>query len=292
MRRHPVVVGVDLTPAGIRAATTGWTIAQAGDVPCHMVHAMAEPPSLTRGAPEGTESVDVLERLMESLHVEISEQLRETVPPEALAELEVHVGEPTWVLGRTIDETSAHLLVLGGKHHPAPVRWFGGSTAHNAVRSLEVPVLVAAAPATAFKRILVALDLSEAAVPTLDAAMTFAELFDAEIRVLSVVEPLPSIPDVDVQVDEGEHFRSIEREIRALLANVEQGLSVDTVVQSGSAARMIADQAASWNADLVVVGSHGKGVVDRVLLGSTTERLLNKLPCSILVIPVHEPKAT
>jgi len=64
-------------------------------------------------------------------------------------------------------------------------------------------------------------------------------------------------------------------------------VALDTVVQSGSAARMIADQASSWEADLVVVGSHGKGLVDRVLLGSTTERLLNKLPCSILVIPVR-----
>jgi nucleotide-binding universal stress UspA family protein len=251
---------------------------------------MAEPPSLARVAPEGTESVDVLERLLDSVRTELAGQLEQHLPAEALANLEVHVGEPGWILGKALDETSARLLVLGGKHHAAPIRWFGGSTAHNAVRSLEVPVLVAAAPVTGFTRVLVALDLSEAAVPTLDAAMTFAELFNAELRVLSVVEPLPSIPDVDVQVDEGEHFRSIEREIQSLLANVGDGLTVDTVVQSGSAARMIADQAGSWNADLVVVGSHGKGVVDRVLLGSTTERLLNKLPCSILVIPVHEPK--
>jgi len=41
--------------------------------------------------------------------------------------------------------------------------------------------------------------------------------------------------------------------------------------------------------DLVIVGSHGKGWVDRVLLGSTTERLLNKLPCPVLVIPVRAP---
>ena len=40
-----------------------------------------------------------------------------------------------------------------------------------------------------------------------------------------------------------------------------------------------------WGADLVVLGSHGKGWVDRMLLGSTTERLLSHLPTSMLVIP-------
>jgi nucleotide-binding universal stress UspA family protein len=288
MKRHPVVVGVDATPAGVRAATTGWTIAQAGDVPCHFVHAMPEPPSLTRGVPDGTESVEMLERLISATRSELAAKLGAAVPAEAIANLDILVGETAWVLGKAVDDVGARLLVLGGKHHLAPVRWFGGSTAHKAVRSLETSVLVASAPVTRFTRILVALDLSEAAVPTLDVATMFGELFGAEVRVLSVVEPLPSLPDVDVQVDEGEHIRSIEREIQALLAGVEHAVEVDTVVQSGSAARMIADQAATWDADLVVVGSHGKGIVDRMLLGSTTERLLNKLPCSILVIPVHE----
>lgn len=288
MKRHPVVVGVDPTPAGTRAAVTGWAIAQAGDVPCRLVHAMAEPASLTRGAPDGTESVDLLERLIETTRSELAAYLQADVPPEALETLMVMVGDPAWILRKAVDDTGARLVVLGGKHHAAPVRWFGGSTAHNAVRTFDVPVLVTAAPVRQFGRVLVALDLSDAALPTLDAATTFAELFGAEVRALSVVEPLPSIPDVDVHVDEGEHLRSVERDLQARLASVEYGVAVDTVVQSGSAARMIAEQAESWGADLVVVGSHGKGVVDRVLLGSTTERLLNKLPCSILVMPVHD----
>lgn len=288
MRRHPVVVGVDPTPAGIRAARTGWTIAQAADVPCHLVHAMPDPPSLTRGVPDGTESVELLEGLIGAARDALAEQLQNDVPAETLESLDVLVGEPSLILAKAVEDKAARLLVLGGKHHAAPVRWFGGSTAHNAVRTFEVPVLVAAAPVTRFTRVLVALDLSEAAIPTLDAAITFGELFDAELRMLSVVEPLPTIPDVDVQVDEGEHIRSVEQEIQRLLADVGESLTVETIVCSGSAARMIADQAVAWDADLVVVGSHGKGVVDRVLLGSTTERLLNKLPCSILVIPVHD----
>jgi hypothetical protein len=39
------------------------------------------------------------------------------------------------------------------------------------------------------------------------------------------------------------------------------------------------------------VGSHGKGWVDRALLGTVTERLLNQLPVSLLVVPVRKPDA-
>jgi nucleotide-binding universal stress UspA family protein len=54
----------------------------------------------------------------------------------------------------------------------------------------------------------------------------------------------------------------------------------------GMPVEMITEQAAEWHADLLVVGSHGKGWVDRLLIGSVTERLLNQLPTSLLVVPV------
>src|SRR5207245_342837 len=45
-------------------------------------------------------------------------------------------------------------------------------------------------------------------------------------------------------------------------------------------------EATDWKADLLVVGSHGKGWAARVLVGSVTERLLNHLPTSLIVVPV------
>jgi hypothetical protein len=59
----------------------------------------------------------------------------------------------------------------------------------------------------------------------------------------------------------------------------------DQVVRTGPAVETILAEVAAWQADVLVVGSHGKGWVDRLLVGSTTEQLVNALPASVLVIP-------
>lgn len=289
MSPSPVIVGVDPTPAGVLAATVGCAVAEAMQAPCLLVHAVREPAALSHGAAESTERADTLERFLEATRTTLEHELAPHVAGSALEHLEVRIGNPAWVLGQATREEGAQLLVLGGKHHSAAVRWFGGSTAHHAVRTIDVPLLVAAAPTTRFERVLVACDLSEATVPTLEAARAFGRPFGAQLRVLTVVEPLPAIPDVGIQIDEGEHLRITEREVAAMVSGGGDGDRLETIVQTGSAARTITDEAAGWGADLVVVGSHGKGWVDRVLLGSTTERLLNRLPCSILVIPIRAP---
>lgn len=285
----PVIVGVDPTPAGALAATVGCAVAGAVPAPCHLVHVVREPAGLSRGTAASTERADTLERFLEVTRSALERELSPHVAPSSLEHLDVRIGNPAWMLGQLAREMAARLLVLGGKHHSAAVRWFGGSTAHHAVRMIDVPLLVAAAPTTRFDRVLVACDLSAATAPTLAAAQAFGRPFDARLRVLTVVEPLPAIPDVGIQLDEGEHFRATEREAAELVAGIESRDCVESIVRRGSAARTIADEAASWGADVVVVGSHGKGWVDRVLLGSTTERLLNRLPCSMLVIPIRGP---
>ena len=60
----------------------------------------------------------------------------------------------------------------------------------------------------------------------------------------------------------------------------------ELIVKVGPTAVTIEDEAKAWRADLVVVGSHGKSWTQRLVLGSVTERLLNDLPASLMVVPV------
>ncbi len=286
MAWHAVLVGVDASPAGGLAATCGWAVAEAARVPCHLVHAVREPPGLARGARDSDEHRLMSERFVAHARDTVSAVVGSALPA-AVESLEIRVGNPSWILAQAVKERDAGLLVLGGKHHSAPARWLGGSTAHHAVRTIDVPLLVAAGPSSVFARVLVATDLSDAAAATIMAAQSFAGLFGATIRALHVVEPLPSIPDVGIEPDECAHLEVAEAETEASLVALGVDRTIEPVVQCGAPARTIADHVADWSADLVVVGSHGKGWIDRVLLGSTTERLLNRLPCSLLIIPVH-----
>jgi nucleotide-binding universal stress UspA family protein len=58
------------------------------------------------------------------------------------------------------------------------------------------------------------------------------------------------------------------------------------LVLRGDAEIEIRRQVSQWQPDLLVVGTHGKGVVDRLLMGSVTHHLLNDLPASLLVVPL------
>jgi nucleotide-binding universal stress UspA family protein len=65
------------------------------------------------------------------------------------------------------------------------------------------------------------------------------------------------------------------------------GFTVTTeVVADGETRRMILETAAKWPADVIVVGSHGRTGLDRLLLGSVSEAVVRRAPCSVEVVRV------
>jgi nucleotide-binding universal stress UspA family protein len=61
-------------------------------------------------------------------------------------------------------------------------------------------------------------------------------------------------------------------------------IDLTTQVSIGAPEQVLIEEAKNWNADLVVVGSHGRGFWGRMLLGSTTDALVHHAPCSVLVV--------
>jgi nucleotide-binding universal stress UspA family protein len=61
-------------------------------------------------------------------------------------------------------------------------------------------------------------------------------------------------------------------------------LTITTDVVEGSPKRVIVDEAAAWNADLIVVGSHGYGAVARFLLGSVSNAVASHAKCSVEIV--------
>jgi hypothetical protein len=104
-----------------------------------------------------------------------------------------------------------------------------------------------------------------------------------------VIEPADNFADALFLPDplnyEGFCRERMERDIWPLLPIPDH----HKVIRRGVPVEVIAQEATAWRADVIVVGSHGKGWVDRLLIGSITEALLSDLPAAVLVIPVEAP---
>lgn len=289
MSWKPIIVGVDASPAGGHAAQIGLKLAAAADVECRLVHASrdtwATMPEAALPAQAAAFRAAALHGVRERLHV----ALAGVVPWDALRHVEVQEGWPPAVLDDAVRTTGADLLVLGAKHHSALGRWLGGSTVHNVARMLRVPLLVTGETPARIRRVLVALDASTAARRTFEMAVRIADLFDAELKALHVIEPLPFLPEAPPPINPTDYERLLEEEcaekIWPIVSPEAERVVRHTIPELG-----IAAEAKEWEADLVVVGSHGKGFVERMLVGSVTERLLSHLPASLLlVVPAGKP---
>jgi nucleotide-binding universal stress UspA family protein len=292
MRWDLILAGVEPTTEGLRSAAVAHGLARATAARCVLVHAVRD---VWSSPPSRVVTLDV-----EPYRQAVLTQARETMlaalrhaAPEGLTRpLEIRAGRPARVLRDMVRERAADLVVLGAKHHVAPVRWVGGSTAHEAARILDVPLLVAAGPAAGFRRVLGAVDLSEAAGPVIAAAEEIARLSDAALRFVHVMEPLPFTPELPAHILFDEF---VERDSRVLRDTIWPRISLaraEHVVRRGLVEATISHEAQEWKADLLVVGSHGRGWADRLVLGSVTEGLLSRAPCSVLVLPVHEEFGT
>lgn len=69
-----------------------------------------------------------------------------------------------------------------------------------------------------------------------------------------------------------------------------ENVSIQTEVFKGPVKQTIVDEARSFGADLIVVGSHGYGFIDRALLGSISDFVIHHAPCSVLVVRTKEER--
>ncbi|HEX9294140.1 MAG TPA: universal stress protein [Gemmatimonadales bacterium] len=283
----PIVVGVDASPAAVGAADLGQRIAQLAGVRCELVHAVRDAWAPLVAVNPDPQVVEMQNQQLAVARETINRTLQAApIRNRELEDLSVLFGPPAAVLQEVTRARRPGLLVLGGKHHSALERWLGGSTSLHVVRTSEVPVLITAGNPTALRRILVAADLSKAAGPTVALAERFARLVGAQLRVLTVFEPLPDLPGIP-PTDPTEYYalaqETLERDVWPLVKTPR----VERTVRHGMVVETLLREASEWQADVLVVGSHGKGWAQRVLLGSVTERLINHLPTSLLVAPVR-----
>lgn len=138
------------------------------------------------------------------------------------------------------------------------------------------------------KKILVPTDFSESARYALRYAVSLAQQFHAEITLLHVFESVAVSYASDLfPVPMAEVFEEVSavarKEMAALAAEVRsKGVEVRESVIQGKPPAEILRVAREEAADMIVLGTHGRGVLDHALFGSTTDRVVRKAPCPVL----------
>jgi len=100
----------------------------------------------------------------------------------------------------------------------------------------------------------------------------------------------------DVSLDLSAKYRSplitgVRRELDDLVpAEARNWCNIVTRVETGIPYRVILRMLEDWKIDLLVMNIHGKGMLDRALLGSTAERVVRTAPCPVMMIPPLKPK--
>jgi nucleotide-binding universal stress UspA family protein len=141
--------------------------------------------------------------------------------------------------------------------------------------------------------ILCPVDFSDPSRGALRFAATIAEHFYARLVVAHVEDSLLAAPMVDVVYGQGESERQIERELRRFVTDTFQArqptlAALDLRIATGKPAFEILRLAFEQQADLIVMNTHGRTGVEKVLFGSTTERVLRETFVPILVTPAGD----
>jgi nucleotide-binding universal stress UspA family protein len=138
-----------------------------------------------------------------------------------------------------------------------------------------------------FQRILVAIDGSEFAVHALVVASRLATALSAQISLVHVIDPKLVAGETGVPADQ--LWAMLRREGHDLLDTAASTIPAQPhawkFLREGAPWKEIVESAREWPADLIVVGTHGRSGLTRLLVGSTAEGVVRHGPCPVVVVP-------
>lgn len=263
-----VLVATDGTDASAGAVRTGVALAKA-----HTARLIGV--SIALDDPEYSTLVPNLQEAAEKNAREALESFIDEAGPGAEA-ITRDATDPAQGIVAAADELKADLIVMGRQNKGAFGRLLVGHTTAGVIGKGATPVLVVPRAARLWeKRVLLATDGSSHSEAAAEAAGRVAAQSDLPVVVVSVVTASHN----DARRKDAEHAvtRALEH-LRGL------GLQADGQVAEGRPDDAIVQAAESAGADLIVLGSHGRTGLSKVLLGSVAERVIGHASCPVLVV--------
>ncbi len=230
---------------------------------------------------------------------EISDQMADLAPDMDQGEILVRTGGISAAILAEIDRKNIELLVMGGNRRQKQ-NVFTGTTIERVIRARRAPVLCVKNPvAGTYKKILVALDLTEATSQMLQTGERLELFANKNVILAHAFTPISGdLLDFPGVQDEARRRRYIatQEEALARLSEINEQPELQTsivrcIAAEGKPYEVIRQLVESQQPDLIVMGTQGPDGLRRWLLGSVTEQALRELDTDMLIIPVVDAEA-
>jgi nucleotide-binding universal stress UspA family protein len=291
-----ILCPVDFSPFSRRALDHAAVLAQWYASELEVVHVVPFMPTIF-GVAAGISAATLGPSETEALRRELQAFTAATRDKVPNLEIVLREGSAPFEILRQADDTKADLIVLGTHGRSGFERWILGSVTEKVLRKACCPVLTVpptemdgAADRPRFRRVMCPVDFSDASAHAAQYALSLAQEGKAHVTFLHVVEWLPS--------DEFDRFPAFDTAAFRRHALTEAKVRLEQVVPAeardwcepeeriscGKPYQEILRLAAAEGSDLIVMGSHGRGPVDRLLFGSTTQHVVRQATCPVLTV--------
>jgi nucleotide-binding universal stress UspA family protein len=286
-----ILCPVDFFPAADAAANYAAALAANYGAGLHLLHVITPAPvTAYEYALDSAQIMKTMEANAEEEMVRLAAKVKET---GIEVDYEIRVGDVYEEIKQSIEAVKPQIIVMGTHGRRGVERWFMGSTTEKLMRHSPVPLIAISASGEKagvprFRRILVTTDFSEGTSDALNYAFSVAQENESQITLLHIVHDVAA--DVSGKYRES-LLQGVHKQLDDLVPpEATTWCDVKTQVEIGVPYRIILRILEDERVDLLVMNIHGKGMLDRALLGSTAERVVRVAPCPVMLIPPLKKK--
>jgi len=287
-----ILCPVDFFPASDAAVNYAVGLAANYDARIHLLHVVA--PLVPTAYEYAIDTTAIMDSIEKNATEEMKTLAARAKEAGVCADMELRIGDVYDQIKECIEAETPDLVVMGTHGRRGVERWFMGSTTEKLMRHSPVPLLTISASgekvATAprFRRILVTTDFSDGTADALAHAFSVAQENDSRIMLLHVVHDATA--DVSGKYRDS-LIKGVDKQLKDLIsAEARNWCDVVICVKTGVPYRIILRTLEDEKVDLLVMNIHGKGMLDRALLGSTAERVVRAASCPVMLIPPMKRK--
>jgi nucleotide-binding universal stress UspA family protein len=280
-RYRKILVAVDGTESSRNTLRQAFRLAV--DEKCWITVSSVIPPYT--GELDLTGVKDVRAALAKPCEIALREAQKIAEEERALIKTVCEEGEIYERIVDLADAENADVIVMGRRGVHSIDRALVGSVTARVIGHTQRDVLVVPLEgAVGWKRILVATDGSKYSAAAVQKAIDFARSYGGDLLVISVVDvPTEFYAEAPKAVED--LVRKAKEYTAAVRKQAEDaGVKAETFIGEAEADAAIVNLAREQNVNLIVVGSHGRTGLRRLLMGSVTEHVIGHAPCPVLVV--------